>query len=79
LVDEEIAGHHHEVTGERLAICDLCGRPVPRAALVRHAGVPGVAEPVEVLHICPECQARLEIDDVPFDQEIAAGLQEADD
>ncbi len=79
MVDEDVAGLRHEVTGDHLGFCDLCGRPVPRASLVRHAGVPHVAEPVEALQVCPECLARIAADDVPFDEEIAAGLQEADE
>lgn len=79
MVDEDVAGLRRALTGEPMALCDLCGRAVPPSSLVKHSGLASVAEPVEIIHVCAECRARIALDDVPFDEEIAAGLQEADE
>jgi hypothetical protein len=76
---EDVIGPERELTGEKLAPCDICRLPVPQASLVRFAGRPGVAEPVEVLHLCSDCHARVDQGDVSFEEQIAAGLQEPDD
>jgi hypothetical protein len=47
--------------------------------LLRVAGVSGRSEPVEALHVCEACRARIAAEDVSFEAEIAAGLQAADD
>jgi hypothetical protein len=77
MIDEETVGQQREVTGETVVACDFCGRPVPRSALVRIAGANGQAEPVEALHVCDDCRARIEEGDVPFDEEVSAALQDA--
>lgn len=79
MVDEEVVGLEREFTGEKIASCDLCGRPVPQPSLIRLAGLTSLSEPVEVLHACEDCRARIEQEEVPFDEEIAAGLQAAEE
>jgi hypothetical protein len=75
VVDEEVVGQRSEVTKENLVACDLCGQYVERSSLIRHAGFADVSEPVEVLHVCEDCHTRIEQEEIPFDEEIAAGLQ----
>jgi hypothetical protein len=79
MVDDETIGPERTVTTAYLGTCDLCGQVAPRLTLVRLAGLPGVSEPVEVIHVCEECRLRIEQDEVPFDEEIAAGLQAAEE
>ena len=79
MVDDEAVGPQRTVTAAPLAACDLCGQVAPRLSVLRVAGLPGVSEPVEVIHVCDECRLRVEQDEVPFDEEIAAGLQVADE
>ena len=76
MVDEERILQKQEITGEEVATCDLCGRPVHVSALVKISGVPTIAEPIEELHVCEECWCRIEQEEVPFDAEIAARLQD---
>lgn len=76
MVDEERILQEQEITGEEVATCDLCGRPVQRSELVKLAGVPAIAEPIEDLHVCKECWRRIEEEEVPFEEEIAARLQD---
>jgi hypothetical protein len=78
MVDEDVIGEKRDLTGENPAICDFCGQLVPRSSLFLRAGVPGVSEPVEVLRICTDCRTRVEQEEIPFDEEIAAGLQAAE-
>ena len=79
MIDEDVVGLAREVTGESLVVCDLCGQPVAASSLLPLAGRAGGAEPVEAIRACPECRRRIEQDEISFDDEIAAGLQAADD
>jgi hypothetical protein len=38
-------------------------------------GKPAMAEPVETLRLCASCLAALQQDEVPFEEEVGAGLQ----
>jgi hypothetical protein len=79
MIDNEMVGPERTITSVHLKTCDLCGAVVPQLSVVRVAGLPGVSEPVEVIQACDECRLRIEQDDVPFDAEVAAGLQAADE
>ncbi len=79
VVDEDVIGPYRELTGAKLIICDLCRQPVAQAVLIRREGLPGLSEPVDILHVCEDCRARMEQEEVPFDEEISAGLQAAED
>jgi hypothetical protein len=79
MVDEDVVGLARAIPGAGLAVCDLCGQPVPRASLIRIAGSPELSEPVEALHACEECRIRIEQVEVSYDEEIAAGLQVAEE
>jgi hypothetical protein len=78
MVDQDVVGIEHVIAGEAVDFCELCGRAMTHASLVRLGGRAHLAEPVEVLRVCAECRAQIEQDEVPFDAEIAAGLQAAD-
>lgn len=78
-MDEDLIGLEREMTGEQLVTCDFCGQLVPRSSLIRIEGRAGMAEQVEALHACGECRRRIAQGELPFEEEIAAGLQEADD
>jgi hypothetical protein len=79
MVDDEVVGQVREVTGQTVVSCDFCGQPVPRTSLLRVAGVSALSEPVEALHVCDACRARIKEGEIPFDEEIAAGLQAAEE
>ena len=79
MVDEEIVGQRREITGETAATCDFCGLPVSRMSLVRVEGASRLAEPVETLHVCESCRARIERGEVIIDNDLAAGLALADE
>jgi hypothetical protein len=79
VVDEDVVGLERNLTGDELMVCEFCGQPVARSSVVRVAGVPHQSEPVEALHVCEACRARIVAEDVAFEAEIAAGLQAADD
>jgi ribosome-binding protein aMBF1 (putative translation factor) len=78
-VDEDSVGLARALTGEDRVICDFCGQPVQASAVVRIEGAPAVSEPVEVLHVCDDCRLRIEQEEIPFEEEIAAGLQTAEE
>jgi hypothetical protein len=78
-MDEDAVGLERALTGEAIVVCEFCGQPVSGSSVGRVEGVRGVAEPVECLHVCQDCRDRIEQDEVPFDEEIAAGLQTADE
>jgi hypothetical protein len=78
-VDEELIGLRRELADKNAAVCDLCGRPLPRAELNDLAVDRGMGEPVEAVQVCPACGRAASQDDVPFDAEIAAGLRDRDD
>lgn len=77
--DEEIVGLERELSGEKSAVCDFCGRAVPQAALVRVGGQATVSEPVEVVHACDECRVRIDRDEILVDEVIADRLQVPED
>jgi hypothetical protein len=77
-MDEEVIGQRHELAGNDAAVCDLCGRPIPRANLSPLPVDRGMGEPVEAVQVCPSCGRAANADDVPYDAEIAAGLRESD-
>ena len=79
MTDNERVFQEHEVIGEEVASCDVCGRPVPRALLVPIAGRAALAEPVEELYVCEECRIAIEQDELPFEEEIGAGLQDVEE
>jgi nucleotide-binding universal stress UspA family protein len=79
MTDDEQAFQEHEVIGEEVASCDVCGRPVPRALLVPIAGKAALAEPVEELHVCETCRMAIEQEELPFEEEIGAGLQDVEE
>jgi hypothetical protein len=74
-VDEDAVGLERALSGEELVVCDFCGRLVPWTAVIRVEGAPALSEPVEVLHVCNDCRLRIEEEEMPFEEEIAAGLQ----
>ena len=76
-MDEDVIGLEREISGEEIVVCDFCGQAVPRSSVVRAGGVSGLAEPVEALHACADCRIRIEQEEMPFDEEIAAGLRSA--
>jgi hypothetical protein len=79
VIDEETIGPARDVMGEPLEPCDLCGQVAPRLYVIRLSGFSAIAEPVEMISVCESCRLRVEQDDVPFDEEIGAGLQAADE
>ena len=79
MIDDEIVGQRREITGETVATCDFCGLPVPRTSLVQVDGASRLAEPVETLHVCESCRARIERGEVLIDQDLAAGFEPADE
>jgi hypothetical protein len=79
MVENEAIRQEHEVTAEEVATCDLCGRSVASSLLQRIAGKQEVAEPIEELHVCPDCWLAIERDEVSYDEEIAAALRPVDE
>jgi hypothetical protein len=79
MVDEELVRQRHDVSGSGSADCELCGQPAAERRLIRLAGRPGASEPVEELRVCDACYLRVEADDVPFDEEVGAGLRAVDE
>lgn len=73
-MDEDIVGLQRALTGEDVAVCDLCGTPETRLSVVRI-----VAEAGEYVRVCRECRDRLERDDLPIDAAFAAGLPVGDE
>jgi hypothetical protein len=78
MVDEDVVGIEHVIAGKHVEFCELCGRAVANSSLVRLGGQAHMAEPVDVLRVCAECRTQIRQGEVPFDAEIAAGLQVAD-
>ena len=76
---EETVGLRRELFGETIATCGLCRRPVTAATLVPASGVAHLGEPDDLLHICPDCEARIAAGELTFEDAVAAGLEEADE
>lgn len=76
---EETIALKRELVGETMAICGLCHRPVAAASLVPATGSARLGEPDDILHICPDCEARIAAGDITFEDAVAAGLEEADE
>lgn len=77
-MDEEVVGLRHEATETDTAVCELCGRPIPREGLSSVAVERGMRGPVEAIRVCPSCNRTAEADELPYDAEIAAGLRDAE-
>jgi hypothetical protein len=78
-MDEDLGGFERTSTGDELAVCDVCGAMVFHVELVRLAGQRGMAEPIETVQVCDACRVRIADAEIPFDAEIAAGLQAAEE
>jgi len=78
-MEDDILGLERELASEEISVCDICGQPLPRSSFMRVAGDRAVAEPVEYLHVCKNCRDHIVEEEVPFEAEIAAGLQAADE
>jgi hypothetical protein len=68
-----------EVTGDAIGTCDFCGQPIAIETIEHVTVDPGRGERVETVRACPACGQAITRDDVPFDAEIAAGLQAPDE
>jgi hypothetical protein len=77
-MDEDMGGTERAAAGDAKAICDVCGATTPHVAFVRLVGQRGMSEPIEAVYACEACRARIAEEEIPFDAEIAAGLQAAD-
>ena len=78
-MDEDIVGLERSVTSDDLTVCDVCGATVSHVASVRLVGQRGPSEPIETVQACDACRARMATEEIPFDAEIAASLQAAED
>ena len=70
MIDEELTWQQREITGEKVHVCERCGRPVS-ASLVRQAADETTADGGAGMRICVDCQNAIErgIDPVELDED----------
>jgi hypothetical protein len=74
MADDERMFQLHEVTGEGVANCDPCGRPIARESLIALAGRLRPGDGRESVRVCPRCLVAIERDELPLtDEEGIAG------
>jgi hypothetical protein len=77
--EREPTSKEYELAAQQIATCDLCGNTVMGPRLQVLAGKPDTGEPVESVYVCEDCWLRIKREEVPFEAEIEAGLQPADE
>ena len=68
-----------ETIGERMEICDVCGKPMAHATSIVIDGDREGTEPVEEIRICPACRERMYRDDLPIDDELTPNIEPDDE
>lgn len=71
MIDEELALQQRDVTGERVQVCERCGRPLIGNPSLPVAPRSPLADPTDGIGVCASCWLAVEtgMDPIPMDDE----------